>query len=126
MSLIKLRVLSTPSSTITDFSIITTGWVGATERDRKKEGSEEKADMYCGCVMTGMEDKKNRKGERGRMWRCLDSPQRRKSVRECCKREGKVSSKKPVAECADPVAPSSMVNNHHKPWLRLMNPPPIS
>lgn len=36
------------------------------ERDRKREGKEEKADMYCGCVMTGMEDEKTRKAERGR------------------------------------------------------------
>lgn len=107
MSLIKLKVLSSPSSTITDFSIITTGWVGAMERDRKRKGKEEKADMYCGCVMTGMEDGKNRKAERGRN---VDSLQGRKSVREC-KREETVSSKKPVAagtECADPVAPSAM------------------
>lgn len=64
MSLIKLKVLSTPSSAITDFSIITTGWVGAMERDRKREGKEEKADIYCGCVMTGMEDEKNQEGRK--------------------------------------------------------------
>lgn len=41
-----------------------------------------------------------------------------------------VTSKKPVAgdteRAADPVAPPSRVNNHHKPWLCLMNPLPMS
>lgn len=41
-----------------------------------------------------------------------------------------VTSKKPVAadkeRGADPVAPPLWVNNHHKPWLCLMKPLPMS
>lgn len=99
------------------------------ERYREREGKKEKADMYCGRVMTGMEEEKPGRQKEGGMWRCSDRPQEGKSVRECCKREETLSSKKPVAsgtECADPVAPPLRVNNHHKPWLCLMNPLPMS
>lgn len=69
MSLIKLKVRSTPSSTITDFSIIATGWVGGRRRETEKVGKKEKADMYCGCIMTGMEDeKKPGRQKEGGMW----------------------------------------------------------
>ena len=41
-----------------------------------------------------------------------------------------VTSKKPVAadteRGTDLVAPPLWVNNHHKPWLCLMNPLPVS
>lgn len=44
--------------------------------------------------------------------------------------EHSVTSKKPVAgdteHGTDPVAPPLWVNNHHKPWLFLMNPLPMS
>lgn len=42
MSLIKLKVLSAPLSTITDFSIITTGRMGAANREREKEKERER------------------------------------------------------------------------------------
>lgn len=74
------------------------------------------------------EDEPGRQKEGG-MWRCSDSPRESRSVRGCFKREETASSKKPVAagtERADPVAPPLWVNNHHKPWLALMNPLPMS
>lgn len=93
--------------------------------------------MYCGCLMTGKERKKNREQQEGEMWRerCSDrmrKPRERRSVTECCKgTRDSVTSKKPVAAdtehgTTDPVAPPLWVNNHHKPWLCLMNPLPMS
>lgn len=111
--------------------------MGAVKRDREKEREGEKADMYCGCLMTGKEEKKKEHSrEAGEMVRerCSDrmrKPCERRSVRECCEGErDSVTSKKPVAadteRGTDPVAPPLWVNNHHKPWLCLMNPLPMS
>lgn len=91
--------------------------------------------MYCGCLMTGKE-KKGESSKKGEMWkeRCSDrmrKPRERRNMRECCKgNRDSVTSKKPVAadtqHGTDPVAPPLWVNNHHKPWLCLMNPLPMS
>lgn len=108
---------------------------GGEERQRKRGREGEKADIYCGCLMTGREQEQG-----GEMWRerCSDRMrkprEREKCESECCgaRRGGEDSetSKKPVAgdteRGADPVAPPLWVNNHHKPWLCLMNPLPMS
>lgn len=46
--------------------------MGAAKRDREREGEREKADMYCGCLMTGKrgENKEARRAVReGETWR---------------------------------------------------------
>ena len=63
--------------------------------------------------------------------RCSDRMRTHGEKCECCKgNRDSVTSKKPVAadteHATDPVAPPLWVNNHHKPWLCLMNPLPMS
>lgn len=65
MSLIKLKVLSAPLSTIRDFFIITIGGVGAVWRDRKGR----KVDTYCGCIMT-VKERRKEKQEEGMTRKC--------------------------------------------------------
>lgn len=110
--------------------------MGAVKRDREREGEGEKADMYCGCLMTGRERKKLEEQQKGEMWRERCSDRMRKTQgEEKCERvlqgnRDSVTSKKPLAadteRGTDPVAPPLWVNNHHKPWLCLMNPLPMS
>ncbi len=55
--------------------------MGAVKRDREKEGEREKADMYCGCLMTGREKKKTGR-EAGEMVRERCSDRMRKTLSE--------------------------------------------
>lgn len=38
--------------------------MGAVKRDREREGKGEKADMYCGCLMTAKGKKKRESSKR--------------------------------------------------------------
>lgn len=104
--------------------------MGAVKRDRqKKEREREKADMYCGCLMTEKRRKgQQHKGECGRR-RYSDKNEKTRGE-EKCEKGNSVTSKKPVAADTelgtDSVSPPLWVNNHHKPWLCLMNPLPMS
>lgn len=57
--------------------------MGAARRDREREG--EKADMYCGCLMTGKEEKKSSEREKcgGRGAQTERENPGRGEVREC-------------------------------------------
>lgn len=79
MSLIKLKVLSAPLSTITDFSIITIGWMGAARRDSDGEGRVRE----CRYVLWVSNDREGRRkcGRAGRGEKCVRGAQTERETR---------------------------------------------
>lgn len=108
-------------------------WGRQGEIGKEREGGSES--RYVLWVSNDRESKKKKKAARGRnvegeVLRQNEKTREQKCERVLQRKRDSVTSKKPVAadteRGTDPVPPPPWVNNHHKPWLCLMNPLPMS